>query len=91
MQPAFVKDGSSLLAVPRSAHGRADSGLAGWRLGGMISATAPRAGSLRLGGMGGLTPGEQAAAGAQQARQASITPKDQIEKLRTAAPHKMSQ
>lgn len=44
-----------------------------------------------LGGMGGLTPGEQAAAGAQQARQASITPKDQIDKLRTATPHKASQ
>ncbi len=35
-----------------------------------------------LGAVGGLTPGEQAAASAQQARQASITPKTQIDKLR---------
>jgi putative FmdB family regulatory protein len=37
-----------------------------------------------LGGMGGLTPGEQAAADARQARLASITPKQQIDKLRSA-------
>lgn len=37
-----------------------------------------------LGGMGGLTPGEQAAAGAQEARLASITPKEQIDRLRGA-------
>lgn len=36
-----------------------------------------------LGGMGGLTPGEQAASAAQQERLASITPKQQIDKLRT--------
>ena len=36
-----------------------------------------------LGGMGGLTPGEQAASSAQQERLASITPKEQIDKLRT--------
>ena len=35
-----------------------------------------------LGGLGGLTPGEQAASGAQQERLASITPKEQIDKLR---------
>lgn len=35
-----------------------------------------------LGGMGGLTPGEQAAASAQATRQASITPKAQIDSLR---------
>ncbi len=37
-----------------------------------------------LGGMGGLTPGEQAASAAQQERLASITPKEQIDKLRAA-------
>lgn len=37
-----------------------------------------------LGAVGGLTPGEQAAASAQQARLASITPKQQIDKLRSA-------
>jgi putative FmdB family regulatory protein len=36
-----------------------------------------------LGGTGGLTPGELAASAAQQERLASITPKEQIEKLRT--------
>jgi putative FmdB family regulatory protein len=36
-----------------------------------------------LGGTGGLTPGEQAASAAQQERLASITPKEQIDKLRT--------
>lgn len=35
-----------------------------------------------LGGIGGLTPGEQAASAAQQERLASITPKEQIDKLR---------
>ena len=35
-----------------------------------------------LGSMGGLTPPEQAAQGRQQARAASITPKEQIDKLR---------
>lgn len=35
-----------------------------------------------LGGMGGLTPGEQAASAARQERLASITPKEQIDKLR---------
>jgi len=35
-----------------------------------------------LGGMGGLTPGEQAAHATQQERLASITPKEQIDKLR---------
>ncbi|MER2598319.1 MAG: zinc ribbon domain-containing protein [Caldilineales bacterium] len=36
-----------------------------------------------LGSAGGLTPGEQAAQGRQQAREATITPKDQIDKLRS--------
>jgi putative FmdB family regulatory protein len=36
-----------------------------------------------LGGIGGLTPGEQAASAARQERLASITPKEQIDKLRT--------
>ena len=35
-----------------------------------------------LGEMGGLTPGEQAAENAQHERMASITPKEQIDKLR---------
>ncbi|MCS6825948.1 MAG: zinc ribbon domain-containing protein [Caldilinea sp.] len=35
-----------------------------------------------LGGLGGLTPSEQAAADAQAERLAKITPKEQIEKLR---------
>lgn len=44
-----------------------------------------------LGGMGGLTPGEQAAASAQQARQASVTPKEQIDKLRQSKARKEGQ
>jgi putative FmdB family regulatory protein len=36
-----------------------------------------------LGSAGGLTPGEQAASAAQQERLASITPKEQIDELRT--------
>lgn len=36
-----------------------------------------------LGGMGGLTPGEHAASAARQERLAGITPKEQIDKLRT--------
>ncbi|MGC8781096.1 MAG: FmdB family zinc ribbon protein [Anaerolineae bacterium] len=35
-----------------------------------------------LGSIGGLTPGEQAAAGAHEERLAKITPKEQIAKLR---------
>ncbi len=35
-----------------------------------------------LGGLGGLTPGEQAAAKAQEERLAKITPQEQIDKLR---------
>lgn len=35
-----------------------------------------------LGGLGGLTPSEQAAENAQAERLAKITPKEQIEKLR---------
>lgn len=35
-----------------------------------------------LGGLGGLTPGEQAAAGEHEERLAKITPKEQIAKLR---------
>ncbi len=38
-----------------------------------------------LGGMGGLTPGEQAAASAQDARLTSITPKEQIDRLQGRA------
>ncbi len=37
-----------------------------------------------LGGLGGLTPGEQAAERAREERLASITPKEQIDKLRSA-------
>lgn len=44
-----------------------------------------------LNATGGLTPGEQAAAGAQQARQASITPKEQIDKLRQSTARKEGQ
>jgi len=36
-----------------------------------------------LGSVGGLTPGEQAAQGRQQAREAGVTPKEQIDKLRS--------
>lgn len=36
-----------------------------------------------LGGLGGLTPGEQAASAAQQERLASVTSREQIDKLRT--------
>ena len=36
-----------------------------------------------LGATGGLTPGEQVAANAQQERLASITPKEQIDQLRS--------
>ena len=36
-----------------------------------------------LGGMGGLTPGEQAASAAQQERLTSVTSREQIDKLRT--------
>jgi putative FmdB family regulatory protein len=36
-----------------------------------------------LGGIGGLTPSERAASAARQERLASITPKEQIDKLRT--------
>lgn len=41
-----------------------------------------------LGGMGGLTPDEQAAASARQARLASITPKAQIDSLRQSKAEK---
>jgi putative FmdB family regulatory protein len=44
-----------------------------------------------LGGVGGLTPGEQAAHAAGQARQASVTPKEQIDSLRAAKPPKSDQ
>jgi putative FmdB family regulatory protein len=40
-----------------------------------------------LGGMGGLTPGEQAASTAQQERLAGFTPKEQIDKLRAGKKH----
>lgn len=37
-----------------------------------------------LGGLGGLTPGEQAVQVAREERLASITPKEQIDRLRAA-------
>ncbi len=41
-----------------------------------------------LGGLGGLTPGEQAAAKAQEERLAKITPREQIAKLQAGKKRK---